>query len=238
MVGRCGVATAGRSVPGSWLEDLPRKARVDLLGLGVERRYEAGDVIIRFGAPSRQVHLVRQGRVKVVVPTEHGWQALLAVRGVGDVLGELAVLDGQPRSASVVALETVSTVEVPGARVLEFLRRRPEAMLVLLRTLSRRLRETDRRASQVGGRTVGSRLARRLLELAGSEGQPADDGVLIAVPLSHQDLADWIGASREAVSHALGRFRVPLRPGQGRACGPVMRSSCASTPPASRTSSV
>lgn len=197
----------GSSVPGSWLEDLPGTARADLLGLGVERRYEAGEVIIRFGAPSRKVHLVRQGRVKVVVPTQDGWQALLAIRGVGDVLGELAVLDGQPRSASVVALEAVSTVEVQGARLLEFLRQRPEAMLVLLRALSRRLRETDRLASQVGGRTVGSRLARRLLELAASEGQPTDDGVLIAVPLSHQDLADWIGASREAVSHALGRFR-------------------------------
>lgn len=116
---------AGRSVPGNWLEDLPREARADLLGLGAERRYEAGEVIIRFGAPSRQVHLVRQGRVKVVVPTQHGWQALLAIRGVGDVLGELAVLDGQPRSASVVAMEAVSTVEVPGTRLLEFLRQRP-----------------------------------------------------------------------------------------------------------------
>ena len=194
-------------MPGNWLEDLPREARADLLGLGVERRYDAGEVIIRFGAPSRRVHVVRRGRVKVVVPTQHGWQALLAIRGVGDVLGELSLLDGQPRSASVIALEAVSTVEVPGAQVLEFLRQRPEAMLVLLRTLSRRLRETDRLASQVGGRSVGARLGRRLLELAASEGQPTDDGVLIAIPLSHQDLADWIGASREAVSHALGRFR-------------------------------
>lgn len=189
------------------LGDLPAPVLAELLRLGRRREYAAGETLLGYGSPSRHVLILRAGRVKIVVPTDHGWEALLAIRGPGDVLGELAALDAEPRSASVVALEAVATLEIPASQFVEFLGERPEAMLSLLRTLSHRLRESDRRSSELGGRSVESRLARRLLELAGAHGRGEDGGIALGVPLSQQDLADWIGSSREAVGHALGRLR-------------------------------
>lgn len=191
----------------SWLHALAESAREELLRLGHVRRYEKGDVLIRFGAANQSVHILGRGRVKVVVPTTNGWQALLAVRGAGEVVGELAALDGRTRSASVVALEPVESVLIPAADFVRHLEEHPRTSLALLRALAGRLRDTDERSSQAGGTTVAARLARRLLELADVEGRPVKDGVLIDAPLSQQDIADWIGASREAVAHALRGLR-------------------------------
>lgn len=189
------------------LGDLPPPVLTELLRLGRRRDYAAGETLLGYGSPTRHVLILRSGRVKIVVPTDHGWEALLAIRGPGDVLGELAALDGEPRSASVVALEAVATLEISAPQFVQFLGQRPEVMLSLLRTLSRRLRESDERSAELGGRSVQARLARRLLELAAAYGRHETDGLVLAIPLSQQDLADWIGSSREAVGHALGRLR-------------------------------
>lgn len=189
------------------LDALPPALRAELLSLGRDREYADGDVIVRHGGAHRSVHIIRSGHVKVVVATEGGEECLLAVLGPGDVLGELAALDGGARSATVRALGPVSATEVGRARFLVFLRSNPDAMMALLAVLARRLRGSDTRTVDVVGRSVEARLARRLLEIAASHGEVVDEGVLITLPLSHEDLAAWIGASREAVTHALGRMR-------------------------------
>jgi CRP-like cAMP-binding protein len=147
------------------------------------------------------------GRVKVSFFTAEGAEVVLALRGPGALLGELAALDGQPRSASVTALEPVEALAVSTAEFVDFLQARPGAALVLLRLLSGRLREADRKRVEFGAHHTLGRVAHCLAELAERFGTESARGLRIALPLSQQELAGWTGSSREAVAKALRMLR-------------------------------
>ena len=181
--------------------------RAALVQIASTRSYEAGDVVVRQGARLRDVHVVLDGRVSVVRSTPQGREVLLALRGPGDTLGELAALDPAPRQATVTALEAVSSLVVPGERFVAFLAERPVAMQAMLQLLARRLRESDRRLVDTRAQEAITRLARHLLELGARYGVASEQGLDLDVPLSQQHLADWVGVSREAVSGGLRRLR-------------------------------
>jgi CRP/FNR family cyclic AMP-dependent transcriptional regulator len=167
-----------------------------------EKEYPRGSVILFEDDPGDSLFIVRDGRVKVVLVAEDGREVVLGVLGVGDHFGELSLIDDQPRSAHVIAMED-STLLV--LRRDDF-RRRVEATPVvawsLLGELSRRLRRAD---GKIGGLVlldVSGRIARLLLdyvEEAGSE--------TIEKPVTHQMIAQMIGASRETVSRSLREFQ-------------------------------
>jgi CRP/FNR family transcriptional regulator, cyclic AMP receptor protein len=131
----------------------------------------------------------------------------VAVRGPGDLLGEMSAIDGEPRSATVTTLEPVEALLVPGSAFAAFLERQPRVALALLRMMAARLRYAD--ASQAGFAThdVLGRVAFRLVELCERFGATAEGGIEIELPLSQEELASWTGASREAVSKALHLLR-------------------------------
>nr|MDT0665307.1 Crp/Fnr family transcriptional regulator [Micromonospora sp. DSM 115978] len=152
-------------------------------------------------------YLLLSGRVKVVAVTDNGYETLLALRGPGDVVGEMAAVDGGTRSATVTALEPVTGVAVPVAAFRAFVRARPAAAAALLGMLADRLRESDRARAGFGAYGTAVRLARRLLGLADAHGRVAADGtVALEVGLTQQDLAASIGASRESVGRDLALF--------------------------------
>jgi CRP-like cAMP-binding protein len=159
------------------------------------------------GAVSDRVLALDSGRVKVSTVTDEGKEVVLAFRGPGDLLGELSVIDGQPRSASAQAIEPVEALAVAAADFRSFLLAYPDIALMLLQTLSRRLRDSDRKRVEYGTHDTVGRVAARLLELAERYGEPAGAAVRIGLPLSQEELAGWIGASREAVSKALKTLR-------------------------------
>jgi CRP-like cAMP-binding protein len=132
-----------------------------------------------------------------------------SVTAARTLVGEISVLDGRPRSASVVALDDVDGVLVSGDRFRAFLRTNPDAALELLSNVVSRLREADRRRAEFGAYDVASWVARLLLDLADRFGSPAPDGsgATITVALSQHDLAGTTGSSREAVARALRRLR-------------------------------
>jgi CRP/FNR family transcriptional regulator, cyclic AMP receptor protein len=171
------------------------------------RSYEAGDVIVRQGARTRDVHVLLGGRAAVVRTTPEGREVLLALRGPGDTLGELAAFDPAPRLATVTALEPVRSLAIAGQQFVDFLTERPHAMLAMLRLLARRNRESDRRLVDTRAQEALTRLSRHLLELGARYGIASADGLELDVPLSQQQLAAWVGVSREAVSAGLRRLR-------------------------------
>lgn len=179
----------------------------DFLDLATSRDFAADDVLVRQGEEAHHLLVLLRGRARVVVTTETGREVLVAVRGPGDVIGELAVLDPAARSATVSALEDLTALVVSSDAFLGFLHDRPHVMLALLRALVRRLRESDRHL--VEGRTedVRTRLARQLLQLGARYGTPSDNGIDLDVPLTQEQLASWIGTSREAVAMALRELR-------------------------------
>jgi CRP-like cAMP-binding protein len=139
--------------------------------------------------------------------TVDGDELLVAVLGPGQTVGELSVLDGQPRSATVVALGPVRALRVGGSAFGRFLLARPAVVVGLLRVLSSRLREADQLRLQLSVAPAEQRLARCLLRLAADHGQVGAAGVRITARLSQADLASYVGVSREVVNQTLRRFR-------------------------------
>jgi CRP-like cAMP-binding protein len=182
--------------------------RAILLGAGRLRRYRRGAPIIVQGDHGDTVFLVLSGRVKVTVDTVDGRGILLAVDGPGDLLGEFeAIACGGPRTAGNVALEPVECRAMTGQEFRGLLDSHPSIPLVLLRWAIGRLQAADRRRVDAASVDTTHRLARLLLELADDLGQADPSQVDIDIPLTQEELASLIAASRDAVVRALTSLR-------------------------------
>lgn len=179
----------------------------DLRSRGHTRHFRRGATIFIEGQVSDRVALINRGRVKVASMTDAGEELILAIRGPGDLLGELAAIDGEPRSATVSALEQLEVLLVDAGEFAAFLQKNPSVMFHLLRLLTERLRDADRKRVEFGSFDTLGRVTHRLVELAEAFGEPSSRGVRIALPITQLELAGWIGASREAVSKALRVLR-------------------------------
>lgn len=176
---------------------------------GVRRRYPRATTLFLEGDRSDRVLVVISGRVKLVSLSADGRESILAIAGPGDLLGEIAAIDGHPRSATAIALEAVQVLVIPVEQFLSYLERTPAAATFLLRMLCSRLRDADRKRLEFGVYDTVGRVARRLVEMAGRFGEEegAGGGVRITLTLSQEELAGWVGASREAVVKALRHLR-------------------------------
>jgi CRP-like cAMP-binding protein len=190
-----------------FLEQLEPAELEALRAAGTRRRYPAGAMLFHEGERSDYVIAVFAGRVKISYYTADGKEVVLGVRGGGELLGEMSALDGETRSASASALEPVDAVVLRAEEFTQFLSANPRTAFLLLRMVSRRLRDADRKRIEFAAHDSIGRVARRLVELADRYGERTDDGVVIKLPLSQQELAGWTGSSREAVSKALQALR-------------------------------
>ena len=181
--------------------------RADFVRRSGRRSWRRGEVLCREGDESDWVAVIEDGRVKASSHTAAGTEVVLAVRGPGSLLGELAAVDAQPRSATVMALESVTALVMPPREFQSYLATHGRLALLLLRLLADRLRDADRKRIEFGAQDTKGRVAARLVELAERFGAPVRDGVEIGLPLSQDELAGWVGSSREAVSKALGSLR-------------------------------
>jgi CRP/FNR family cyclic AMP-dependent transcriptional regulator len=194
-------------VGAGFLVELEPAARERLAQMGTRRRFDTGATLFLEGELGPNVIIVRAGRVKVFATDADGRSVLLAVRGPGDVLGDLGAIDGQVRSASVAALEPVDAQVIQGDDFRAFLAEMPGAALALLRVVIARLRDSDRLRAEFGALDALGRVASRLVELAETSGEPCADGIRITLALTQEDLAQWVAASREAVARALASLR-------------------------------
>ncbi|MBI2862368.1 MAG: Crp/Fnr family transcriptional regulator [Chloroflexi bacterium] len=169
--------------------------------------FQAGEVIFRRGDHGTGVYFVEDGTVKIAIATSDMRENVIALMSAGECFGELAVFDREPRSASAIAVEETKTVFVPAEAFLAFVRTHPEVALRIILLLSRRLRQTDEVLASMVFFDVYGRVAKKLLELAGSHGQRTDHGVRINIALTQQNLANLVGASRESVNKVLKFFR-------------------------------
>lgn len=167
-----------------------------------EKSYPKGSVILFEDDPGDALFVVRDGRVKVVLVAEDGREVILGILGVGEHFGELSLIDDQPRSAHVIAMEESILLVL---RREDFRRRveaSPSIAWSLLAELSRRLRRADGKIGSLVLLDVPGRIARMLLDSAEESGSP-----VIEKPLTHQTIAHVIGASRETVSRAMRVFQ-------------------------------
>ncbi len=184
-------------------------AEEDLTRLAVRARrrtYRRGEVIFHQGDPGEAVHLIQGGRVKIALRAESGEEAVIAILGPSDCVGELALLDGEPRSATVEALEPVETVSLARDDFLQFLQANPPAMERLLRALAATVRGANGELADLVFLDLHGRLVKKLLDLAADHGRPVDGAIEIELPMTQEDLAAMIGATRASVNKVLGWY--------------------------------
>lgn len=176
------------------LRDLARQLR--------RRRFRRNEVIFHQGDPGDALHIVSAGAVKIVLPSLEGEEAIIATLRSGDFFGELALLDGAPRSATAVAVEASETWTLSRELLLSMLDRDPTLRDSLLAGLARELRRITGHVEELHFLDLGGRLASRLARLA-RETDPDGSEVRLDWPYTQSDLASMIGGTRQSVNKLL-----------------------------------
>jgi len=180
----------------------------EIIDFAVERRLPRGTVIFSKGDTGSSMMAVLAGRVRISAVSADGKEVTLNVIGPGEIFGEIALLDGKPRSADATALEDTVLMEVERRRFMPFLLKNEAMVERLLVVLCDRLRRTSMVLEEIALFDLPSRLARLLVKLSQDYGRPAPGGgVRIDLKLSQRDLATLVASSRETVNKQLRGWR-------------------------------
>ncbi|HYB25443.1 MAG TPA: Crp/Fnr family transcriptional regulator [Solirubrobacteraceae bacterium] len=177
-----------------------------LRGEGRRVQFRRGQALFTEGDLAERVFIIERGWVMISSVAPSGREIVLGIRGPGDVIGDLSVLDGAPRSATALAVDDVEATVAPGSALTRALTDAAAAG-ELLRILAARLRDADRKRLEFAALDTLGRVAWRLQELGERFGQRTPVGVEVELPLSQDQLASWCGASREATVKALAALR-------------------------------
>lgn len=191
----------------SLLGGLGQAARARLLALGAQARYPAGRVLVREAESTTFVLLLLDGVVKITGRTAGDLEALLTIRMGGDLVGELAAVDGRPRSATVTTCGTVTARVVARGEFLDCLRRDPEVAHAVNASIVTKLRSATSRRVDLAGCDAATRLARVLDQIVRSYGEPEGAGAVLRWPITQPELATLAGAAEPTVHRALRRLR-------------------------------
>jgi CRP-like cAMP-binding protein len=175
----------------------------ELLKLTTTRRLGEGEILFRKGDPGRQLYGVLEGRLKIYSSGADGREVVFGLSDPGDVTGEIALLDSEPRSATVVALEPTELLMLDRRDFLPFLQRHPSVAIRLAEILAERLRRLSELAEDSVLLALRARLAKKLVALARSYGRETGEGTRIELKLSQQALGDMVGTSRESINKQL-----------------------------------
>jgi len=170
------------------------------------RTFRASEVIFHRDDPGQVLYMIKEGKVKICIISPDGQEVSLAVLGKGEYFGEFALLDGLPRSTDAVALDRVECYTLQRSDFLNAIQKNPKIAILVLEALSKRLRATDDMVEDLIFLDVYGRVAKKLLELADAHGVKTEEGIIIDVRLTQQELASMVGASRESVNKVLGYF--------------------------------
>lgn len=181
---------------------LPDDALDHLVEVCAKRTYPRGQYLWYQGDDSAHLIVVVSGLLKVVLSSEEGDEVVLVTLGPGETVGELALLDGSPRSAAVVAAEPTTVLMLTRPTVLDLMGRHPAVLDAVLRSLGQLVRRLTEQAGDLVFLDLGGRLAKLLLKLAADQ-VDGEGPVVLDLGLSQSDFAAMVGATRPAVNRAL-----------------------------------
>ena len=205
----CGppMMTSTTSSP-SLLAALPGRLLTDLFTGAKPVRLDANEVLFIAGDPGDGCYRIEDGLLKVTMVSRSGSERILAFLGQGAIVGELAMIDGRPRSASVVAVREAALSFLSRAAFDVFARKHPEVYKTLIALLASRLRETDIVIAAGSFLPLKGRVAATLLELAENFGQEIGSGrIVIRQKIAQSDIAAMAGIARENVSRILNDWK-------------------------------
>lgn len=182
-----------------------------LSSLLIPRSFQKDQVIFLKGDPGFGLYLIRSGKVKVCAIDRNGDELIFTFLTEGDVLGEMAILDGKPRSATAIAVDRTDTAYLDRTKFLEFLRASPQTSIGIISTLCQRLRRVSKQLEEMSFLDVSGRIAKHLLAVTKSTAHEAASPDRSGVyAISQEELARVVGASRVMVNRVLNSF-VDLR---------------------------
>ena len=173
----------------------------------VRRTFARGVIIFHKDSPGRTLYIIESGKVRIFVLSESGREISVNIYGPGDVFGELALLDGLPRSAGAMVVEKTTVLTLHRDDFLWHLGKYPRMARSIIEILSARIRYTTVYAESLAFLDVYGRVAEKLLELCDRYGVERADGIEIDLHLTQSELASWVAATREHVNRVLGAFR-------------------------------
>ena len=185
---------------------LPPETVADLAKRVWQKTVDAGSVIVSHEEAGDALFVIASGKVKVVLYGETGREIILSILRAGDFFGEMSIIDRQPRSANVVAIEDSELLCLDRDAFHAHLSQHPTTSLAVLAEMSKRLRHADEVIGNLALLDVYARVARTVRDLAQKQGEPVDGGLLIKERPTQQEIAGLIGTSRETVSRALSDF--------------------------------
>ena len=188
-----------RNMPPKMLLELSKRLRFV--------NYRGQTDIFHAGDEGATMYIILRGAIKIFVPAIDGREVVLAVHRAGDLFGEMALLDAEPRSASASTMEDTEMATLNRTDFHEVLERHPEAQRAIIEVLVERLRATNQSIQDAYLLDVPGRLARRLMLIADEHGNDTERGRDIGLRVSQQELANMIGASRVAVNKQLQAWR-------------------------------
>lgn len=191
----------------NFLSKLTDTERTSLLAVSHVREFKKKEYVFRAGDDDPNVHILRRGRVKVIQTSPLGKEVLLWFCLPGEVFGVSENFDGQIRKVSAQTLEASEIVSVPQAQFKQWLHKHPQHFDYIVGLMASRLREIGHRFLNLATGNVSSQVAKLLIGLASCYGTQRPNAVLVNLPLSHQDIADMIGASRQCVSAAMSELK-------------------------------
>jgi CRP/FNR family transcriptional regulator, cyclic AMP receptor protein len=181
--------------PDGVLADVGRRLR--------HRHFRRNEVIFHQGDPGDALHVIQQGAVKILLPSAEGDEAIIATLQPGDFFGELALLDGRPRSATATTVEPTETLSLPRDVFHELLDKHPELRDALFAALATLLRRITKHVEELHFLDLAGRLAARLSELAKQAAPGATRSIELDWPYTQSDLAAMIGGTRQSVNRLL-----------------------------------
>ena len=191
----------------SLFKNLAQEDLADLATLLREQKFKKGDVLFRKGSEGDVLYIIKEGAIKIVLPSRLGAERIVAIFSTGDFFGEMALLDGMPRSADAVAIKPSKLLFLDRSVFLQFLKKSDAAIEKILLSLSFRLRKTDDLLEDTSFLNIPARLAKKLLEIGETLGNKDGETLKINLKLSQQELADMVGATRESINKELRVLR-------------------------------
>jgi CRP-like cAMP-binding protein len=194
-----------RNVPAfARLSDAEREALAVSVG---SQRFERGETIFHQGSSGSVLYIVVSGQVRIYTTSESGQEVSVSIMRAGDFFGELALLDGNPRSASAEAMCPTATLTLHRAAFLHTINTCPTIAASILEVMTMRLRQSTIYAEQLAGLSAAQRVVRQLLGLAARYGVPESGATRIDLHLTQDDLASLSGTTRETVNRVLASLR-------------------------------
>lgn len=178
-----------------------------LIPFGIVQTQRAGELIFQKGDPGLSLMVVLKGRVKIGSMSLDGRESLLTFIGPGESFGEIALLDGKPRSADATAVEATELFVLRRKDLLGYLERHPEISLRIIGVLCARLRRVTEMAEDATLLNMTPRIARAILRLAGEYGEAVEGTIRLGLKLSQRELGCYVGLARENVNRQLGVLR-------------------------------